>query len=143
MANEKDVMKAANGDREAFIRIINDCRLTLYRISKTKLYSDHDCADAIQETILKAYKSIHALRKAKYFKSWIIRILLNECNNLLRSRQKHQYVEKKDDNHFAKTNPNLSLTLEIQELLYELTEELRLPFSSLLSFILKTFQSRK
>ncbi|QZT34673.1 hypothetical protein HUR95_04865 [Caldalkalibacillus thermarum TA2.A1] len=35
--------------------------------------------DAIQEAILKAYQSLHDLREPRYFKTWLIRILINEC----------------------------------------------------------------
>ncbi|MEC0201267.1 hypothetical protein P4H39_01340 [Paenibacillus lautus] len=36
----------------------------------------------------KAYKSLSTLQKPKYFKTWVIRILINECNQLLRSRER-------------------------------------------------------
>ena len=32
---------------------------TLYHVAKTLLYSDADCADAIQETIVKAFTNLH------------------------------------------------------------------------------------
>ncbi|MNW63393.1 RNA polymerase sigma factor SigV [compost metagenome] len=43
-------------------------------------------ADAIQETILNAYKSVHTLREPRYFKTWLFRILINECNTILSRR---------------------------------------------------------
>ncbi|MCM3784833.1 sigma-70 family RNA polymerase sigma factor [Neobacillus mesonae] len=74
--------KAAEGDSNAFIRIVQQMEKSLYYMAKSILNKDEDVADALQETILKAYKSIHTLREPKFFKTWIFRILINECNNI-------------------------------------------------------------
>ena len=55
----------------------------LYSTAKTILINDQDCADAIQETIVKAFSKIGTLRNDKYAKTWLIRILINECYTLL------------------------------------------------------------
>ncbi|MCP1307418.1 hypothetical protein NI000_09170 [Paenibacillus tyrfis] len=52
-------------------------------MAKSILDKDENAADALQETILKAYQSIHALREPKFFKTWIFRILINQCNTIL------------------------------------------------------------
>lgn len=57
-------------------------------MAKSIVGKDEDVADALQETILKAYKSIHSLREPKFFKTWIFRILINECNTILSSRSR-------------------------------------------------------
>ena len=43
-------------------------------------------ADAIQETILKCYEKLSTLKKDSYFKTWMIRILINNCNEMLRHK---------------------------------------------------------
>lgn len=60
---------------------------TLYRIAHAILWSDADCADAIQEAVFRGWMKKGALREEKFFETWLIRILINECRNLLR-RQK-------------------------------------------------------
>lgn len=57
---------------------------TMYHVAKTLLYNDADCADAIQESIVKAFSKIHTLKEDAYAKTWLIRILINECYTLLR-----------------------------------------------------------
>ena len=53
-----------------------------------------DCADAIQESIVKAFSKIHTLKKDRYAKTWLIRILINECYNITRqSGMKEQWDE--------------------------------------------------
>ncbi|MFB5759878.1 DUF5643 domain-containing protein [Paenibacillus medicaginis] len=66
-------------------------------------------------TILKAYKSISTLREPAYFKTWIFRILINECNTLLSKRNRSVGVSEKDIVHLNPkqtiTNDSLSFTL--------------------------------
>ncbi len=85
---ELEVKKAQRGDLDAFVRIIRELEPRLYSLAKSILRRDEDCADAMQEATLKAYKSLTSLKKPEFFKTWIIRILINECNQLLRNRQR-------------------------------------------------------
>lgn len=85
---ELEVKRAQRGDREAFIQLFRRLEPELYSLAKSIVGRDEDCADAFQETTLKAYKSLSTLRKPKYFKTWVIRILINECNQLLRMRKR-------------------------------------------------------
>ena len=84
------VNQAIQGDREAFIRLIRDIENSLYNTAKSMLRKEEDVADAIQETILNAYKSVHTLREPRYFKTWLFRILINECNTMLSRRSLHR-----------------------------------------------------
>ena len=74
--------------KEKLGELILSSQETMYRVAKTLLRSDADCADAIQEAIVKAFSNIHTLRSDKYAKSWLIRIVINESNTILRKRQK-------------------------------------------------------
>ena len=56
----------------------------LYRIAHAILWNDADCADAIQEAVFKGWMKRGNLREARYFETWLVRILINECKNLLR-----------------------------------------------------------
>lgn len=82
----KLAVKAAAGDADAFIDLIKHLENSLYYMAKSILTKEEDIADALQETILKAFKSVHSLREPKYFKTWIFRILINECHNIIAQR---------------------------------------------------------
>lgn len=41
----------------------------------------------MQNAVLHAYEKLHTLRNEKYFKTWLTRILINECYHILRSRK--------------------------------------------------------
>lgn len=82
----EDVLKAQAGDSEAFIDLVKQLELPLYRMALLIVKREADCADVVQEAILKAYKSLQTLKDPALFKTWIYRILINECNKLLKKR---------------------------------------------------------
>ncbi len=49
----------------------------MYKVAKVRSNSEEDIGDAIQDTILSDYKSICSLKEVNYFKTWIIKILIN------------------------------------------------------------------
>jgi RNA polymerase sigma-70 factor (ECF subfamily) len=79
---EELVKQAQKGDNDSFDKLIQIIKKELYLIAKTRLNSEDDIADCMQDTILNAYQNIHKLHQVKYFKTWIIRILINECNKI-------------------------------------------------------------
>ena len=93
------VKLAQLGDKEVFVELIKSLESSLYKVSKAILLSDSECLDAVQETILIAYKNIQQVREPKYFKTWITRILINECNKLRKTQTKivmmDRYLELK------------------------------------------------
>lgn len=77
------VEKAIRGDVDAFLELMEKNSLAMYKVARGILKNDDDVADAIQDTILNCFEKIHTLRKPEYFKTWMIRILINECNQIL------------------------------------------------------------
>ena len=74
--------------KDAFIREVRNAEAMLYHISKSILKNDSDCGDAVQETLLKAYEKLPMLKEEKFFRTWITRILINECKGILRKQKK-------------------------------------------------------
>lgn len=75
-------------NKEEFSGRILALEKSLYYIARSVLKNDEDCKDAIQNTILKAYKNLGTLREPEHFKTWITRILLNECFDIHKSNKK-------------------------------------------------------
>lgn len=69
-----------------FAARVEACERRLYRVARTMLRSDADCEDAVQEALLKAWAKRGTLREEAYFETWLTRILINECRNLVRRR---------------------------------------------------------
>lgn len=75
-------------NKTTFINNILESEQTLYRVSKSILGNDQDCEDAVNNAILKAYEKLNSLKEEQYFKTWLIRIVINECNSLRRKQLK-------------------------------------------------------
>ena len=89
---EELIEKAKNGEKDAFVNLMLIYEKDLYKIAKLRLNNYDDICDAVQETILMAFKSIKKLKHTEYFKTWIIKILINETNNIYRQNSKRKMV---------------------------------------------------
>lgn len=76
-------------DKNAFGELVMEAELSLYRVAKSILQNDDDCADAIGEAVTKAFERLHTLREDRYAKTWLIRILINECFSIKRYAQRN------------------------------------------------------
>ena len=60
----------------------------LYRVAYTILRNDADCQDAVQDALLKAWARRGQLKNKKYFRTWLVRILINASHDILRKRKR-------------------------------------------------------
>lgn len=113
---------ARQGDKEAFMDLIRAVQKSLFVIARSIVKNDEDCADALQETIAKAFTNVHTLKEPAYFKTWIIRILINECNRII-SKNKRVYPIPYD---LRKTSYKGEYEqIELFEVIDDLNEELQ------------------
>lgn len=66
----------------------------MYRVAAGLLRSSCDRQDAVQESIWKAWRQLRYLRDDDKFRPWLMRILVNECRNLYRKKQREVLVEE-------------------------------------------------
>lgn len=78
---------------EEFAIRVEAMRSKLYRICCMQLHDPSDREDAIQEAILKAWKKRASLREPRYFDTWFIRILINECHNIQKRNKRSLPLE--------------------------------------------------
>ena len=71
-------------DEQSYLQRASECERSLYRVAKTILFSDADCADAVQQTVFRGWVKRQQLRDPERFKPWLTRILINECRNIQR-----------------------------------------------------------
>lgn len=111
---EELIEKAKKGQIDAYTKLIKSIDKDLYRIAYTKLKNNDDINDAIQNTMLIMFKNIKKLRENTYFKSWIIKILINECNKIIKDNiKRNKIVEKSVD----KLNTNIAKNEGFEEFL--------------------------
>ena len=113
-------------NKEKLGEIIISSERQMYATAKSILSDDNDCADAIQESIVKAFSKIHTLKKDCYAKTWLIRILINECYNIAR---KKSVREAFDENYMAAEEITVKRNdySELYRAVNTLKEELRIP----------------
>jgi len=88
----KLVKLAKRGDKPAFDEIIRLCVPDMFRVAMSILSNKDDADDAVCETVVKAYENLHKLNDSKFFKTWIIRILINQSNTIYKKRNKIIYL---------------------------------------------------
>ena len=95
------------------------------RIAFAYLGNEEDVADAMQETILSAFEKLDTLRRAEYFRTWLIRILINQCIAMRRHRSRTVPMNEAEE---ASQFYDFSTDLEFNDLLKTLPEDSRLIF---------------
>lgn len=55
--------------KENFSKQVLQAEASLYRVAKSVLHNDEDCADAMQNGILKAFQKLDTLKNDRYFKT--------------------------------------------------------------------------
>ncbi|MBP3800765.1 MAG: sigma-70 family RNA polymerase sigma factor [Clostridia bacterium] len=96
----------------------------LYCIAKMKIKNENDIEDIIQETMLSAYTNLKKLKNNKFFKTWIIRILLNNCKKFYK-RKNFKSLDDKDGIEKIPTNEIDLATIEFENFISFLPEEER------------------
>ena len=88
------VKRAQREDVGAFVELMEKYKTALYKVAKSYLGSEDDIADVMQDTVLAAYEHIKELKNASYFKTWLTRILINQCKDFLRQQKKYVVSDK-------------------------------------------------
>ena len=92
-----------------FSREIEKLGPTLFRVAFAILRNRTDCEDAAQNAVLKAYRNLDTLKERRYFKTWLIRILKNECFDTLKRRRPTLDVEGQGTLSYEMAVPDLDL----------------------------------
>ena len=128
------VQMARKGDADAFVKLIENSQDTLKRVSFAWLKDENDVADAIQDTILDAFANIGQLKKAEYFKTWLVKILINNCTRIYRRNRKLLQFEVREERYQEENRAGdageeaVGAELEFLDLLKILPEDSRVIF---------------
>jgi RNA polymerase sigma-70 factor, ECF subfamily len=125
-ADRELVRRAQQGDKEAFEVLVRKHQGRVFAVAGGILHSREDVQDIAQQVFLKAYFSIKRFDQRAAFSTWLYKITVNECWDLLRKRkvrplmyeadlseeQTHAYQSKEEGNEHA---PDVSERLEARE----------------------------
>ena len=96
---------------------------TLYRIAKSRIESEEDVCDVVQNTLISAYKSIVNLRETKYFKSRLLKILINKCNDFYSNPEKNNISLEQLEYDYHLKSDDFSNTYGIDYLIKHLSKD--------------------
>ncbi len=111
-------------DKSSFEQLYLQQLPGLYRLAMSILHHRDDAQDAVQQSVLEAWKKVDHIRGGKE-KAYLARIVINECHNIQRRRQKvtpvFAFPEQSKDNFTAEV-------CVLKESLNAIPEKLRTPF---------------
>ena len=87
---------AKNGDKQAFNELIEEHKFKIYKTAKAILKDEDDVCDAIQDSLIRAYKGIAKLEHNEYFSTWLTRIVINKCYDIAKkNNEKSKKIENR------------------------------------------------
>lgn len=79
--------RARHSDVNAFNLLVVAYQNLAYSVAYRMLQEESAAADAVQDSFIKAYRALHSFNDGS-FKSWLMRIVVNTCYDVLRVRQR-------------------------------------------------------
>lgn len=117
--------KAIGGDDDAFLALMQIHKETLLQTAMAFLKSEHDALEALQEVTYRAYKKIHTVREPAYIKTWLVRIMMNYCQDQLKRGKRlvltgevADSIGKEDVSQIELAEVLATLTPDEQQLIY-------------------------
>ena len=91
------VKKLINGDAKAFEQLVRENQNKIYAVCMNMLKDPHDAQDAAQDTFVKAYTRISSFKGASSVTTWLTKIAVNTCMDILKSRKQHLNIDDQYD----------------------------------------------
>jgi RNA polymerase sigma-70 factor (ECF subfamily) len=91
------ISQARRGEINAFNQLVLAYQGMAYSVAYRMLQDEAAAADVVQESFFKAYRALHGFQGGN-FKSWLMRIVVNSCYDVLRIRQRYNSQSLDDPN---------------------------------------------
>lgn len=78
------VLRAQDGDVDAFEVLIDRHQSSLLRLASATLRNRADAEDVVQETLLTAWRRLHLLQEPAAFRSWLLQICSRRATDVVR-----------------------------------------------------------
>jgi RNA polymerase sigma-70 factor, ECF subfamily len=82
------VEQALAGNLEAFNQLVLEYQRLAFSVAYRMLQDEDAASDAVQDSFVKAYRALKTFRGGS-FKSWLLRIVVNTCYDVLRARKRY------------------------------------------------------
>jgi RNA polymerase sigma-70 factor (ECF subfamily) len=130
--DEDLVRRYLSGDRAAFAVLVERHERRVYNLALRMTGREEDARDAAQDAFLTALRKLSSFRGEAAFGTWLHRVTVNACYDLLRKRQRQPLLERGDDDLPAPEpapSPDhaedIALSIDVQRALLEVPEDFR------------------
>lgn len=90
---EKELIaRAKTGDETSFELLIDGCKTKAYNIAWRYMRNEQDALDALQESFIKIFRHLENFKGESRFDTWVYRIVVNTCNDMLKKNRNLQVV---------------------------------------------------
>lgn len=117
------VKRAKQGNVDEIGSIILENMSTLYRVAFSILKTEDEIYDAISSTTVIVFEKINTLKNEEFFKTWMTRILINECYKIYNQNKKIIYLENSNKQEEAYNDKYVDF--EMRNLVKNLDRDLR------------------
>lgn len=115
------IKRAQKGDVAAYDELFAQYEIEIYKLAYVYVKNRDDALDLVQEVAYRSFKYIHTLKEPTYFKTWLIRILMNSASDLLKKRP--QYEELQQDLYVVPNEEELDVKITLEGIMEHLTKE--------------------
>ncbi|MEQ7052793.1 sigma-70 family RNA polymerase sigma factor [Paenibacillaceae sp. P-4] len=110
--NKTDLARQAiAGDEDSFTLLIQEKRESIYRMAYTYVRNKEDALEIVQETVYRAFISIHKLKQPQYFSTWLTKIAVNCSLDYIRKSKKVVYLDKEHEGSYTQAGREEALDL--------------------------------
>lgn len=88
------IKESMKGNKESFGILIKNNKEYLYKMAFLYVKDEQDVLEVIHETVYRAFLNIEKLKKAKFFNTWITRILINVSIDFLKKKGKNEMLDE-------------------------------------------------
>lgn len=88
------IKESMKGNKESFGILIKNNKEYLYKMAFLYVKDEQDAIEVIHETVYRAFLNIKKLKKAKFFNTWITRILINVSIDFLKKKEKNEMLDE-------------------------------------------------
>lgn len=122
------MLGAKSIDKKMYVSFITEYKAIMYRIAYGYLSDETKALDAVDEAVYLGYKHIKELKEPKFLKTWLTRILINECYRILRKSKREVTMEELPEKSYNNAEDSLPLKLAVQSLPEDLKKVIMLRY---------------
>lgn len=130
--DEDLVRRFLSGDRAAFAALVERHERRVYNLALRMTGREEDARDATQDALLTVLKKLSSFRGEATFTTWLHRVTVNACYDLLRKRQRAPLLERGEDDLPAIEPPPAAdhaetsdLSIDVRQALTQVPEDFR------------------